>query len=288
MKYDSSRSALLHPENRPPLLSERHQWPDDALCAELSRLAYIRFENGGSGKNLLDAALASAGLSRSQTFSDSKTGTQAFVTIRVNDATGFIVFRGTQTDDPSDIGTDADIQLSDGSTGGKVHTGFSHAFNAVWPGVHAWLTKSETSALLITGHSLGAALATLAASSLSSDERRRARLVTFGAPRVGDASFCAHLNGLPVTRYVDCCDLVTLLPPSILGYDHVHGLAYIDRFGILREKSTEEEMREDQKAARLDYLMSQSWRTGNVAIRDLADHAPINYVSGVLGERTED
>ena len=26
-----------------------------------------------------------------------------------------------------------------------------------------------------------------------------------------------------------------------------------------------------------------AWKIGNVAVRELADHAPVNYVSGIIG-----
>jgi hypothetical protein len=34
----------------------------------------------------------------------------------------------------------------------------------------------------------------------------------------------------------------------------------------------------DRAAARVDYLEKFAWRVGSVLVRDLADHAPINYV----------
>jgi hypothetical protein len=44
LRYDATRVALLHPEAQATLLSPRQQWSIDALCAECSRLAYVRFE----------------------------------------------------------------------------------------------------------------------------------------------------------------------------------------------------------------------------------------------------
>ena len=40
-------------------------------------------------------------------------------------------------------------------------------------------------------------------------------------------------------------------------------------------------MEEDQSTARKKYLLEHAWRFGNVVTRDLADHAPINYVSAL-------
>lgn len=33
----------------------------------------------------------------------------------------------------------------------------------------------------------------------------------------------------------------------------------------------------DRTTARIEYLRDEAWRTGAVLVRDLADHAPINY-----------
>lgn len=35
----------------------------------------------------------------------------------------------------------------------------------------------------------------------------------------------------------------------------------------------------------LDYLRRHAWRPGNLLLRSLADHAPVNYISAVLGLR---
>ena len=39
--------------------------------------------------------------------------------------------------------------------------------------------------------------------------------------------------------------------------------------------------------ARGEYFIKYGGRIGNVLFRDLADHAPVNYVSAVLGVREE-
>ena len=60
MRYDPSKSALINPQQQPPLGS---QWPwnEAAIVAECARLAYIRFENGGEAKETLRSALAAFG-----------------------------------------------------------------------------------------------------------------------------------------------------------------------------------------------------------------------------------
>jgi hypothetical protein len=45
-------------------------------------------------------------------------------------------------------------------------------------------------------------------------------------------------------------------------------------------------MAKDQRAAHRAYTPLM-WRSGNVPWRALADHAPINYISALLGARAE-
>jgi triacylglycerol lipase len=91
--------------------------------------------------------------------------------------------------------------------------------------------------LYITGHSLGAALATLAAVDIAAHYRPRTMEVyTFGGPRVGDPYFAFAHNGLvPVhQRIFNDNDLVVHLPPIL--YAHKHKLYYYlhARTGIKR------------------------------------------------------
>ena len=130
--------------------------------------------------------------------------------------------------------------------------------------------------VLFTGHSFGGALATLLASI-----HPPTVLYTFGSPRVGDTDFVAALNAIDSHRFVDCCDLVTFLPPAIFGYVHLGPALYIDRHRQLLVDPSSAAREEDRLQARLEYLVEYAWRTGNVAIRDLADHSPINYVTAV-------
>jgi hypothetical protein len=134
--------------------------------------------------------------------------------------------------------------------------------------------------ILLTGHSLGAALATLTASRMP-----LSNLYTFGSCRVGDASFAEAMGTINNTRFVDCCDLVTRVPPKEFGYVHVGSLRYIDRNGELLDSPSEETINADRLKAAAWYLVRHSFLPGTVFTRDLADHAPINYVSGVMGLR---
>src|SRR5262249_28042845 len=105
---------------------------------------------------------------------------------------------------------------------GKVHEGFRDALDVVWPDLEARLAKiSPGRQVWFSGHSLGAALATLAA-----DRYVNTRGVcTFGSPRVGDPAFAkafdTRLAGRSL-RFVNDNDVVPHVPPPLpTPYRHV-------------------------------------------------------------------
>ena len=106
-------------------------------------------------------------------------------------------------------------------------------------------------------------------------------LYTIGSPRVGDAAFVASLGGVTNYRYVDCCDVVTELPPAILGYALLGNTLYVDHHRKVINAPTEDVVSKDRLIARAEYLVKYAWKPGNVGVRDLADHAPINYVTAI-------
>jgi len=95
-----------------------------------------------------------------------------------------------------------------------------HGFNDVWISIaaslqKAWDTASSAKAqVYITGHSLGAALATI---SVTRFQGVNCALYTFGSPRVGDDRFVrAVLQKTPkVFRFINCQDIVTQIPPEV-------------------------------------------------------------------------
>src|SRR5262249_15248766 len=70
---------------------------------------------------------------------------------------------------------------------GKVHTGFRDALEKVWSRIESRL-RNFPHPVFYTGHSLGAALASVAVARIVMEGRipRPAALYTFGSPRVGD------------------------------------------------------------------------------------------------------
>lgn len=148
-----------------------------------------------------------------------------------------VCFRGTESRQVEDWVTDLDFDLVPGPLGGKVHEGFYDALSCVWQmldsEVRAQLEEGEKR-LWITGHSLGAALATLAASRWLEAGIPVAGLYTFGQPRTGDAEFARRFDFAfrpHAFRIVNNLDIVTRTPPRSLGYRHLGTFIYFDDEG---------------------------------------------------------
>jgi len=76
--------------------------------------------------------------------------------------------------------------------------------------------------LVIAGHSLGGATATLIADLLWESGNKNIALVTAGAPRPGGRRLRRRLDGLEQYRFVHGNDIVPLTPPWLVGYVHPH------------------------------------------------------------------
>ena len=131
---------------------------------------------------------------------------------------------------------------------GALHRGFTVAFNSVAADVVATVTPLQRAGVKvhITGHSLGAALASLAALHLEAQPECTgavATVHTYGSPRVGDFVFAAAFARAfrnRAFRFVNNEDLVTRVPSpefpfgkNILRYDHVGEMKFIDAQGKL-------------------------------------------------------
>src|SRR5262249_21160400 len=85
---------------------------------------------------------------------------------------------------------------------GRGHAGFAAAGGGVRARVWAGLAAAPAKPLWIAGHSLGGALAVLAARDLALHGFPVLGVHTFGGPRAGDAAFAAGWS-VPVERWVN-------------------------------------------------------------------------------------
>ena len=141
---------------------------------------------------------------------------------------------------------------------GKVHEGFSRALDVVWNRVTPLLASFDCP-IFYAGHSLGAALATVAAS------RRAPRATyTYGSPLVGDRAFADALGTTHLFRFVHHLDVVTTVPPALLGFHHAGELHRIGKAPSLVDGFL------------FDALAM--FRDPEHLPEPLLDHAPVNYV----------
>ena len=199
---DDKRKIFLQ-EN---ILKSLNENKKTALLKWIDLLEYDHVEE----RKKLERELKTLGMDIIKTFD--RNGTQA--TLISYGISVVLAFRGTESTSLKDIKADVDARTTQDETGGKIHTGFKEAFEEIYWDIREELNKDtlKDKPLFITGHSLGGALATIAAKKLS-HKGGIAACYTFGSPRVGDEEWIADIK-TPVYRLVNATDCVTMLPPS--------------------------------------------------------------------------
>jgi triacylglycerol lipase len=135
-------------------------------------------------------------------------------------STVVVALRGTQN--VFDLFTDfnwSQIPYLYAAGAGSVHRGFAELYERkLRPQLLACLGRlSPRKRLVLAGHSLGGALATLAAPDLARNTRfRPAHVLTYGSPMVGNALFAAAYDTIidKSTQVMNVHDFVVRLPPS--------------------------------------------------------------------------
>lgn len=102
---------------------------------------------------------------------------------------------------------------------GKVHLGFYNSVRSVWNKIVPEIKRQMDASgkpLIITGHSKGASMATLASMMLHEDEGITAETVTtFACPNTGDVDFATGYKAIfQQTTYLNHLDIIPFLPPA--------------------------------------------------------------------------
>ena len=139
-------------------------------------------------------------------------------------------FRGT--DESADWLDNINV-LSKQKSFGKFHKGFWNALEDIWKPLddqfHS-LQKQKERPLFITGHSLGGAMASIAAARIISEDRYFISVYTFGQPRALTRTTAKTFDAECRSRFFrfhNNNDIVTRIPSWVTGYSHVGTHLYI-------------------------------------------------------------
>ena len=219
------------------------------------------------------------------------TDTHAYLAM-ASDGRQALVFRCTASWRNVETDLEADPEHGLGAT---LHGGFWRAYSSVSKQIHAALLahpiqvasplppplsawRGGPISLLVVGHSLGGALATLAALDLCYSHYNQALgLISMGAPRVGFSDFTNDFEERMEKRYVRVMyqnDLVTQVPTS--PYKHPGGLLHLDEEG------------QELGSLTRGWLLVRNWvcslfRFGVTLAKwvDLTDHSLVFYKQGI-------
>ena len=197
----------------------------------------------------------------------SRDGAEVLVVKDRNDL--WFAFRGTEPSKLNDVTADLKLMKNAATAGGKVHSGFQQEVNDLWMDVLAEIEHNQQlkvqKDIYMTGHSLGAAMATIAATRHSPVE-----LFTFGSPRVGGPKFIKNIK-CPHLRFMNNNDIVCRIPPSWLGFRHHGEMIYFGRNGNKQDNPTWSDM---------FYGMLNSWKRFKF-FDGIVDHGMPNYVKAI-------
>lgn len=175
----------------------------------------------------------------------------------------FVIFRGSEAFKVTDWTTDFQVELAavntayfkNAGTDVRVHKGFQEAFVQIVDGskikattsyatapasLKAWLSEhvqGKGKKLWISGHSLGASLATLFAYYALGHGIEFEAVYSYGTPRVGNPAFAGHYTQMLSSTnkahysFINNNDIVPMVPVRSTGYETVGTEVYIDSLG---------------------------------------------------------
>ncbi len=116
---------------------------------------------------------------------------------------------------------------------GEFHRGFWDSVEDVWQPLDERLKalqQQKGRPLFITGHSLGGAMATIAAAKFIDQDRPFVAVYTFGQPRALSKKTAQMFNVECKSRFFrfhNNNDIVTRVPARLMGYSHIGSYLYI-------------------------------------------------------------
>ena len=163
---------------------------------------------------------------------------------------------------------------------GEFHRGFWNSVEDVWKPINdkfRYLQQQKKRPLFITGHSLGGAMATIAAAKLIHEDKPFTSVYTFGQPRALKRDTSLIFNSECRSRFFrfhNNNDIVTRVPARLMGYSHVGSYLYISE-----EKEIHREVGFWFKF--LDYVDGALSALKEKGIDAIEDHDMNNYLEAV-------
>lgn len=200
----------------------------DITAAFLTKMAYINNTEDHIGFDYHGLSWhdsVTPQLSDIRQFNAFACGATCLVAFHESDSACYVSYRGTTeirdviinlwlSTTPSDFGE------------GSFHSGFFHQHACLWERVLAYIMYHCPKTVVFTGHSLGGAIATIAASKTKTVfPDKDVRVASFGCPRVGDLAFRDFFSsqGIDHKRFVNHHDPISHVP-SFLRWRHVGDL----------------------------------------------------------------
>ncbi|KAI9296694.1 alpha/beta-hydrolase, partial [Neoconidiobolus thromboides FSU 785] len=169
-------------------------------------------------------------LEKIQIFEDVSTQTKGYFVVNNNRKEIIVSFRGSANLQNWLINAQTGkVPIRFGGNSYYVHGGFKKVTDNLFPVVSSNLKSLQSSypqyKVVITGHSLGAAIASLIALRVKYElnvPNNKLNLYTYGGPRIGDPDFARFVNrhGFTIGRFVNENDVVPHLPAEISDYNH--------------------------------------------------------------------
>ena len=161
---------------------------------------------------------------------ESDADAQCYVWIK--DSTAYVTFRGTSSIE--DALADANVLTWNLPNGVKIHRGFYTQFLSIRDGLYEWLGQACTediTCIHFAGHSLGAALAQIAAHHFGPIfTRMQVTCSTIGCPRTGNTAFAQSFERVVTQnmRVANANDPVTMIPLSFRWWHTFNKCMVID------------------------------------------------------------
>lgn len=285
---DADPPAADERSHRPPAPGEVAAGGDRDLmalmgfAAGLSRVSYA--ENGWSGDDAgVPKLLRDVGASEVEFVAAA--GSRALLVLL--DGRAWIAFRGTCH--LADWGANLTLIPA-------LHIGFRRRYARLSPLIQRWLTehRERISAVVVTGHSKGGALAILAARDFAQrNDLPLEAVLTFAAPRVLGPRAAARYDAMRVvgsTAEIRLCeithraiyreDVVPKVPFALFGFRHVGREWTLSELGRIVPKDWKPALR--REAASPLTAVQRSFLAIRASVAQLADHNPLARAAGIL------